>query len=160
MSCKPASCHDFVEVSRNMTVADKLEWRLMSPVEPVQDTLLRILTAHPQHQMFCIHASTGEALLLGGFDKSGVVWMIATEDAQHHPHRCVRGIKEGIALAFRSGITTLHNFMLSSNTLHRNLLEHLGAVWTGKSVYVEGHQFDKFYITQKKGDQACAAQQA
>lgn len=103
-----------------------------------------------------ISDDSGRVLAVGGH-QNGVIWFVHTKHAEALPQsgkrrmlRLLAGhlihIKREAHRARPADQFHFTNVVSVDNQAHIKLLEHLGAVWWGDEVTINGHQFRQFFF--------------
>lgn len=153
MRTTQATAQDVVELDTFLSPADRLEANCSRPgAAIVWDLLdwLRKTEQTPEHfKMRSLRSASGELLLVGGWNSTGLTWMMSTTAAEANPVVTVRGVLECREIALQD-CPRLYNMMMRTNTGHVRLLEAIGAEFTGPIYGVGGEPFQAFYIEDKE----------
>lgn len=137
---------DIVELERLLTPEDRLEVACSNPgADIVWDLLDNLRKGSSGVVMRSLRAPSGELLLVGGWNATGHVWMLATTHAKDFPVATYRGVLECRTEALKD-CPRLYNMAMLTNKMHVKLLKSIGAEFIGPIHGVNGEPFQAFYI--------------
>jgi hypothetical protein len=78
----------------------------------------------------------------------GVIWYLGSDESFKHPVTLVKGGRE-YTRKWLQKFDVLYNIVDARNVRHIAWLKHIGFIFTGKTIDVNGYEFLQFYKTKE-----------